>query len=48
MNGYDLGRAAASQIFGLILIAFAAGGIIALLAYLAVGWLVNNVSITFG
>lgn len=46
MNGYDIGRAVGAQIVGLILMAFAAGGLIALLGYLAVGWVVTHVSIS--
>lgn len=48
MNGYDLGIAAGAQIVGLILMAFAAGGIFALVGYFAASWLVANVSITIG
>lgn len=46
MNGSDLGRAVAGQILVLFLGAFAAGGIFALIAYLAIGWILSHVSVT--
>lgn len=48
MNGSDLGRAVAGQIMMLVIIAFAVGGTFALMAYFAIGWVLNNVSITIG
>jgi hypothetical protein len=45
MNGYDLGRAVGAQIIGLILVAFAVGGILALGGYLFLSWLVAHITI---
>lgn len=45
MNGSDLVRAVGAQIVGLILMAFAAGGIIALVGYLTINWLISHVTI---
>lgn len=45
MTGYDLGQAMAATIGGLIVIAFVAGGALALGGYLLISWLAANVTI---
>lgn len=45
MNGSDLGRGIASGIAMLVVVAFVAGGALAIGGYFLISWLVSHVSV---